>query len=76
MVIEVINKRRCSGKGNKLRYIYTIYQWNKISYTSMPIGTIILPELVYKFRNILDRTDFSHQSRKVIIEVTNVLALF
>ena len=40
---------------------------NKISFKSRPIGTRIYGDLVYKFNNIMSRTDFSVQFQKVII---------
>ena len=39
----------------------------KISFTSKPIGTRILWDLVYKFKNIMGMTDFYDQFRKITI---------
>ena len=54
-IIEVINMRRCSGKANKLRYIYTTRGTPRdIAIMEMKINNIkIIPFIIYFCRNCI-----------------------
>ena len=57
MIIEVSNMRICSGKANKLRYIYTIRgTLRDIAIKEREINNIkieIFPFIIYFFRNYI-----------------------
>ena len=56
-IIEVSNMRRCSGKANKLRYIYTIRGTSRgIAIKERKINNIkikIIPFIIYFYRNYI-----------------------